>query len=419
VPLGTWTVIYDGVGKIEMWGHLEILRHERGRIKFRVTAHDEAAIWVRIWQTDPGNHVRNIRVIMPGHESTYKANPWNPSFLQRWQGMAALRFMDLMATNNSQISTWSERPQPQHASFSDQGVAPELLVDLANRLAAAPWFCMPHLADDTYVREFAVMVRDRLNPILKIYIEYSNEVWNSLFRQHYHARIRGRGLNLAKDDFEAGLRFTAVRSTQIFKIWENVFQGSTRLVRVLSSQAMNPWTATTMLDVAGAAQNADALSVAGYISFTPAPAGTPSAIEISRWTADHLFSALDGALNSCERAIRANFALAKRHGLNLIVYEGGQHLVGTQGAENNDALTDLFREANRHPRMGDLYRRMYKMWDDVGGDLFCHFSSVNPSSKWGSWGLLEYHDDDPRKSPKFVESMRWAMEKGQKVGFVA
>ena len=65
--------------------------------------------------------------------------------------------------------------------------------------------------------------------------------------------------------------------------------------------------------------------------------------------------------------------------------------------------------------MGALYRRYYQAWTDAGGDLLCHFSSVGSFGKWGSWGLLEAHDADPKRAPKFVESMRWAKQRGQRV----
>jgi hypothetical protein len=107
--------------------------------------------------------------------------------------------------------------------------------------------------------------------------------------------------------------------------------------------------------------------------------------------------------------------IADRHGLRLIAEGAGQHFVGVMGAENNDAVTRLLITANRDPRMGEIYRRYYQAWTEAGGDLICHFSSVAGSSKWGSWGLLESWDSDPRRSPKFIETMRWAKERGQQV----
>jgi hypothetical protein len=384
LPQGAWTLLYEGAGKLEIWERVEAVREEPGRIQFRVSAQGAGRqLWVRIWATDPNNYVRNIRVLMPGHED--KANPWNPAFLRRWQGMAALRFMDFMETNNSPISKWSERPRPEHATFTGRGVALELLIDLANRLKSDPWFCMPHLADDDYVRRFASMVKERLDPTLKIYVEYSNEVWNAVFQQQRHALQSGRELKLARNDFEAGLRYTALRALQMFRLWDEVFGGrSPRLVRVLASQAASPWSSSTMLGVEGAPRNADALCIAPYIGVSPSPNGKPSEAEAGRWTLEQLFAVLDKELANQEQAIRSHNALAQRHGLKLVAYEAGQHLVGIGGAQNNDSLTALFRAANRDARMGELYRRMYRAWESAGGDLICHFSSVSPSGKSGS-----------------------------------
>ena len=107
--------------------------------------------------------------------------------------------------------------------------------------------------------------------------------------------------------------------------------------------------------------------------------------------------------------------VADTFGLSLVAYEGGQHLVGIQGGENIDAMTARFHEANAHPAMGALYRKYLVAWMACGGDLFCHFSSVGQWSKWGSWGSLQYADEDPAQSPKFTAMMTWAKQRGQNV----
>jgi hypothetical protein len=40
---------------------------------------------------------------------------------------------------------------------------------------------------------------------------------------------------------------------------------------------------------------------------------------------------------------------------------------------------------------------------------------VAPWTKWGSWGLLPYHDAPPRSSPKFLATMSWGRSLGQKL----
>jgi len=113
--------------------------------------------------------------------------------------------------------------------------------------------------------------------------------------------------------------------------------------------------------------------------------------------------------------MRAQKKAAAERGLRLLAYEAGQHLVGIQGAENDEKLTQLLLSANRHPRMKDLYARYLDAWAKEGGDLLCHFNSVGGWSKWGSWGLLQFGDEDPVLSPKFSATMRWAKSLGQSV----
>ena len=98
----------------------------------------------------------------------------------------------------------------------------------------------------------------------------------------------------------------------------------------------------------------------------------------------------------------------------LIAYEGGQHLVGHGGAENDEALTKLFAAVNRHPRMYDLYRKHLNHWFAEGGGLYGVFSFVGAPSKWGSWGVLEYQDQPASQSHKYralADTARDASEK--------
>ena len=211
-PAGTYTVLYEGEGKIDFGKNAKIVEAKPGRILIDVDS-SKGGFSVQIKETNPQNHIRNIRVIMPGFEKTWEKEPFHPVFLKRWKGFACFRFMDWMHTNGSTIGKWTDRPTLQHATFSKRGVALEWMIELCNRQQAAPWFCMPHLADDEYVRNFARMVKDRLDPKMKIYIEYSNEVWNGQFKQCQYAGEQGVKLGLGPKDkpWEAGWHYS-VRS---------------------------------------------------------------------------------------------------------------------------------------------------------------------------------------------------------------
>jgi hypothetical protein len=357
--------------------------------------------------------VRNIRIIMPGFEGTYQRDPFYPGFLKRWRGVVCFRFMDWMRTNGSTVRTWADRPTLESATYSAKGVPVEVMIDLCNRQQADAWFCMPHLCDDDYVRNFAKLVKEKLDPRLRVYIEYSNEVWNSIFPQSKFAQQKATELGLGPKErpWEGGGMFYARRSVEIFRIWEEVFGGTERLVRVLAWQAANPWwSENIILPFENAYKYADALAIAPYITLcVPAQGKELTADEVARWSLDKLFQYLETTvLPVTLKWIADQKRVADKFGLALIAYEGGQHLVGVAGGENNAELTNLFHQANGDPRMGALYTRYLTAWKEAGGGLFCHFSSVGRWSKWGSWGLLQFSDEDETSSPKFRAVREWA-----------
>ena len=414
-PGGTYTVLYDGEGRLEFAGAAQLVSAGRGRLLIRVTP-AKGGFFLRLTATNPRNHVRNIRVLMPGFAGKYRDNPWHPAFLQRWQGMACLRFMDFMLTNNSTVATWSERPRPEDATFADKGVPLELMIDLANRLQADAWFCMPHRADDDYVRNFAAMVKERLDPKLKAYVEYSNEVWNGGFKQHAYAAEQGKELGFGDQPWQAALRYTAHRSVQIFRTWEEVFGDRQRFVRVLPSQAANLGVSQMVASFQDAYKHADVLAIAPYLTFNISSRGQPSAAEVAGWGVDQVLGYLENrSLPQSVKWIQDSKKVADKFGLKLVAYEGGQHMVGIGDAQNNEALTRLLLAASASPRLGKVYRRYLEAWQKSGGDLFCYFTSVESWSKYGSWGILQYHDDDPAASPKFKAVMGWAGSRGQRV----
>ncbi|MBL9127239.1 MAG: hypothetical protein JNL97_06320 [Verrucomicrobiales bacterium] len=409
-PAGDYTVLYRGQGRLSFGGSvIATVSEQPGRTVVRVDP-KRGPIHLRIEETLPSDYVRDLHVVMPGFEATYRSQVWHPTFLARWKGMDCLRFMDFQETNNSKQRRWSDRPTPEHATFSERGIPIEWLIDLANRLEADAWFCIPHQADDDYATNFARLAKERLSPKRRAWVEYSNEVWNGSFRQHAYAAEEGRKLELAEKPWEAAWRFTAVRSVALFDIWSREFGDPGRVVRVLPSQAANPYVSEQILAFRDAGKHADVLAIAPYFGFSvsPAPSERVNASVVAGWTVDQVLDHIEKTtLPEAERWIADSRKVADRYGLKLVAYEAGQHLVGIAGAENDAKLTALFHAANRHPRMQEIYTRYLDRWAASGGDLICNFSSVGAWSKWGSWGLLEHYDDDEAASPKFAAVKAW------------
>lgn len=401
-PGGRYVVLWDGDGDLQVGHDAVLVRRSGNRIEADVSPRD--GIMLRIVRTNPSNPVRNVRVVMPGHEATYLAQPFHSQFLASWQGFKVIRFMDWMRTGNLQAN-WSDRPTP--SSFSQatsKGVALEHMIDLCNRLEVDPWVCLPHLATDDYVRQFARMIATRLDRTRKVYLEYSNECWHTVFPQGRYCRSEGARLQLSNDPFEAQLRFYSQRAVELFRVARQELVASHALVRVLETQNVNAWVGTTMLDWRNAWQEVEALAVAPYFGYD---LGAPSRQhEVSQWSVDQVLAECEREIGTTLRGSAANIAAARQRGIEVIGYEAGQHLVGYGGAENNTALTNLFIAANRHPRMFSLYMTLLEGWSALGGGVVAHYHSTGKPSKWGSWGTLEWGGQDPYTAPKYV-ALRW------------
>jgi hypothetical protein len=56
----------------------------------------------------------------------------------------------------------------------------------------------------------------------QVYIEYSNEVWNGIFRQAKYSQEQGMSLGLDTTSWKAGLKYYNKRSTEIAILWKSV-----------------------------------------------------------------------------------------------------------------------------------------------------------------------------------------------------
>jgi chitodextrinase len=420
-PAGTYVVLYDGQGTIAYQDAATKVSGTPGRDVLQVNS-AMGGISLHITATTAGNPVRNIRVIMPGgicagnpyvytadasacvgagafqsFEANYAAIVFHPQFLASIRPYRLLRFMDMGDTNDSTQSAWANRPKPTDARWSiGKGVPVEVMVDLANRLGADPWFTLPHLADNNYMTQYARLVAQTLRTDLKAYVEYSNEVWNSQFAQAAYAANQGRVLSLSVDPFQAQLFYYSRRSVEMFDLW-SAEMAPARLVRVIASQADNSWVSEQQLDYLNARAKTDALAMAPYFGYKLGTLATTPLL-----TLDALFVTLQTvSLPEAIASINSQAAVARLRGVPLISYEGGQHLTGVGGLENNAALNTLFDAANRDARMGALYKTYLDAWKASGAQLFVHYTNCDGYSKWGRWGSLEYPEHPRASAPKY------------------
>jgi chitodextrinase len=217
----------------------------------------QATIGTNFWRVDWGSGWSDY--YNSGVNWSTTTNPWRSDFVSDMAPYSVLRFMDWGPTNGSEFVNWSSRIQKtanhytttvpltngDGSSTTGQGVAYEWQIDLCNRATSDMWINVPHKASDDFVRQLARLIRDNLNSSRKVYVEYSNEVWNWGFDQTNYADAQGisRGF-VGSYPFKgnsvyinAWWGFYVYRSCQVAKIFEEEFAGQTnRLVKVLGGQ---------------------------------------------------------------------------------------------------------------------------------------------------------------------------------------
>ena len=451
---GRYRLTYDGTGDVSVSISAQNVTYDEGEIwfDFAPAAGDpdsDSMVVITINTTDPegtGDHLRNFELVKEENIPTYDAGAvFNPLWLELIDETHALRFMDWIQTNNSTIVGWDDRPTLDDFSYVP-GVPLEVMVDLANLTGTEPWFNIPHNASDDYIRQFSQYVRDTLDPTLRAHFEFSNEVWNFLFDQAIDsaadAEIRfGTGVE------GAWMQEYGVRSSQMAMLLDEVYAGAEdQLVKVIATHTGWPGLEVFALEapdylsmtpgLAAPYTFFDTYAVTGYFGNS---LGNKKAETVLTWLADSLAQAVAEAdalgLTGADRStyVEANrfvlatelatqdlrdgsvtgdpsgslaevfdsfayhAAAAESYGLDLVMYEGGTHVVANGEFSGNQDLAEFFLHLNYSAEMGVLYQELLDGWVAAGGTLFSAFVEVAKPSQWGSWGSLRYLGDETER----------------------
>jgi hypothetical protein len=412
---GTYLVRWEGQGVVVIEGRATDVQSGPGRATFAYTP-GPGFVAVTIRQTDPADPVRRITVVRLDRADALDGGElFNPDWIARLQGVRMVRFMDWMMVNDATLARVADRPLRTHYTWGRNGVPMEVMVDLANVLGADAWFAMPHLADDALVGTLAQIAQDGLQG--RAWVEYSNEVWNWQFAQARWAEDQAKA-RWGQDS--AWVQFYALRASQVADIWAAAYAATPdKLVRVIATQTgwlgLEEQILAAPLVVAEGlpppATHFDAYAVTGYFSGL---LGSEAKLPLVRgWLADPATAmdkaaaeVRDGSLSGepedslarlLEVVLPHHAAVAERYGLELVMYEGGTHVVGFGAAVDDPALTAFFQAFNYSPQMAGLYADLLTGWSRLTDAPFNAFVDVSAPSKFGSWGALRHlTDDNPR-----------------------
>lgn len=436
---GDYTLQYNGEGTISIHGAVKgsVVQGD-GYISFTYDATQNLNLAVNIKATDPngtGDHIRNISLVNDEYAELYEAGAiFNPQYIEIIEDFSTLRYLDWNRANNSPATSAEDLGSRDDAVWSTStGVPLEVMVELANQTGADPWFTIPHGANDAYVREFATYLTEKLDPDLIAYVEYSNEVWNGIFKQATYMDLMGA--ELYPDAQDPGTAYYAHRSVEVAQIFTEVFgeDADSRLNNVIATKQTAPKYSDLILSqkivvngvemTAGSSGLFESLAPSTYFHL---PNGIDIAAETLGITDPYAeginladFSEEQLAIAYREMADQAvsiiNTSLAQRladqgtvareHGLDLISYEGGSHIVPHGKEKNAEWYTDFLNEFNYSDYVIEGYEAVSRAFKAAGGQLDVLFNDVARVTDFGSFGHYRYIGDNNART-SYLEGLR-------------
>lgn len=299
------------------------------------------------------------------------------TFLDRASRAICLRVMDATYTNLGTVApTATQRAiEIENAGtlrYYHHGWNWQDVVDISIAAKCDVWVNVPHLKynDTSYLTSMATTLAGCYG---RVYVEFSNETWNTGFPVNAWIPTVSGGQNA--DAWHAD------RSDIIAELFKSV---SPKFVGVLGSQAVGYGKFTSYTTLATRPLNfIDAIAIAPYWGGTWALGSSAATINAA---------SISSAMSTIESDYWTNWAPAiaqwktrcDTKGWKLIAYEGGSHLFAYLNANVPAEATAIqkLKDINASDEMGSLYHRIMDHWEDNGGGLFCHFGDVDEST-WG------------------------------------
>jgi hypothetical protein len=370
----------------------------------------EDGITVAIISSDPTDYVRNIRLVMPGLQNSYQANPFNPQFLNAMQPFSTIRFIGAMlpdfasaTTSDGQSGpvTWADRTPPTYFTQATlPGMSVEYMVQLCNILHENMWVTMPVNGDSEYVTKFAQYVEQNLDPGLKVYVELGDELWNSNFVYQFdYVQSYATAHN------ESHEYATADLTSACWGLWSQAFAGQTdRMVRVVAnffgssilSDELNRLIATS--SPTDPDHGFDAVSVAPY--FQPDTSSYNASTTVSQIESDLMTDLASGpwrqALDNTMATV-ATFEAQLGRSIPVDMYEGGEGLTCLASA----SWYNTYLAVQTDPGMYAVNTAFLDDLAEAGVQGIEYVGLAALPNQWGQWGAMEYVGQPSSQTPKY------------------
>ncbi|MBK8476319.1 MAG: chitobiase/beta-hexosaminidase C-terminal domain-containing protein [Opitutaceae bacterium] len=373
--------------------------------------------------------VRLIRPRVPGGTATYDTEVFTDQFKASLASVRVLRFMDWLATNSNPQTTWDSRTRPTHASqqvgnpttfptggWQGRGGCFEYAILLANEVGKDAWICVPVGATDDYVLKLAQICRygsdgrdpytgPQSNPVypplaegLRLYVEFSNEIWNTnghfgqSQKNHEDAIAEVAAGNsplnydgAAANDWEWAWRRITKRTIDVSNTFRAVFGDNAMgdRVRVVLMSQLGYADGPTLQQFKLAEEyynNPARVSVPRPLNYYVYGAGGSAYYNPQNDSADLTLSTIwdsytyDSGLWKSMLARDVDLVLA--FGLKRIAYEGGPSLDITGRSESVKAASIA------DPRTTEEIAEHHTVWNQTAGDLLVYYQ-LSGDYQWG------------------------------------
>jgi hypothetical protein len=398
---GNYEVTWEGTGTVRIsssFTSVTPIFSDSNSIHYEVSSAHQLGLLLEIRQTEPSDPVHNIRVIPQQYKE--QTSPFHPSYTRDLQNYGVLRFLDWVPTNGNWLEEWDQRAKLDQAHWGNlRGIPYEMQISLGNELQQDIWLTIPHAVSDDYITQLARLVDEQLDPNLRVWVEYSNEAWNPSFGQNAYVRqvlTERYGTSVMADAY-------AYRAGEVFDVMAQEIDPE-RMIRVVGGWAQTPFVLNRALPALSNDQgeiNADVAAIATYFRLSNDQMNQLYAdYQNGTVNLDQVFQDLRSAIDDGSQSWKTNQEIAASHGLPLVSYEGGHHIVAVDSRQrNDDGFTQLLLEIQRDPRMGEMYTYLAEKWREIGGSTLTLYSNADVWSRSGTWGLKEGFDD--LVAPKF------------------
>ncbi|MDD6211185.1 MAG: T9SS type A sorting domain-containing protein [Bacteroidales bacterium] len=351
--------------------------------------------------------ISNVKLMRPIAEGSETSHDINEVFDRNLKAVLSrfdvVRYMDPTETNSSPLEFWEDRVLPEQSQA--KGMSWEYVIRLSNETGTDPWINIPHKAVDRYVMALAELFRDMpLNPDRKLYVEYSNEVWNTgpgFSQGGWNADEAVRYVQIfGKDDplnydgaftsetaeqekWTLAKRRVALRGAQVSDIFRSTFGDEQMMQRIrpvfcwqASGGNMNDWGLAGLNYIDGYLRTVQNRSVKD-VFWGGGPAGYYSPADNA--TLDNIWDSNDFDPQVwAEKSCKYDATMCAAFGLHYVLYEGGPGFGDALGGSGSNPIGDIVWN---DPRIFDEMIEHHQAYNKKGGELFCYYV-LNHDYRW-------------------------------------